>query len=436
MAASRPPLKARLLHTLAHSTGPLNRLRARRYGLATLSGQPPELEFYYEPGDPHSHLAAQLLPGLNAALKTRLRILIVQQEESGIYPEIARQQVFALRDAQRLAPAVGLSMPAADAPVAAAERLSACRLLLPHTGDIQAFVRAEGEIATRLFAGKSLELTGALSETETTERLQSNAARRSRLGHYLPSMWQFNGEWFWAVDRFPLLLKKLKASGLLQGAGPTIEWRMDRAELGPLPDPQQPLEFFYSFRSPYSYLAAVQLQRLLPRIKRPVKIRPVLPMAMRGFKVPLAKRLYILRDTAREASQLDIPFGYACDPIGDGALRCLKTFPLTASPEQQLDFLVSASTAAWSEGIDLASDDGLRLAAERAGLSWAAVQEQLQCDDISYAEQNRNDLFAAGCWGVPSFRLGELSTWGRDRLWMLEELLRRSDTLEASGDIS
>lgn len=430
MTAPKPPLKAHLINSFAHSRGPVNRLRARRYGLDVITGTPPAVEFYYEPGDPHSHLAAQLLPALEEALSVPLRIFIVLQEESGIYPEIERQQWFALLDAQRIAPAMGLTMPTAAAPVSVSERLSACRLLLPHTGDIKTFLRAEREIASRLFAGEPLTLDGAQPEAETAEQLVANAARRMRLGHYLPAMWQFNGEWFWAIDRFPLLLERLKERSLLRGNVPTLTWQTDRAELGASPDPQQPLEFFYSFRSPYSYLAAVQLQRLLPRIKRPVAIRPVLPMAMRGFTVPLAKRLYILRDTAREAAQLDIPFGFACDPIGAGAMRCLKTFPLATDTQQQLDFLVSASRAAWSEGIDLASDAGLRLAAERAGLNWHEVEARLNGDDIAYAEQNREALFAAGFWGVPSFRLGEFGTWGRDRLWMIEELLRRSDTLE------
>ena len=43
-------------------------------------------------------------------------------------------------------------------------------------------------------------------------------------------------------------------------------------------------------------------------------------------KVPLAKRLYIVKDCKREADRLEIPFGHICDPVGRGVERCLAVF--------------------------------------------------------------------------------------------------------------
>jgi 2-hydroxychromene-2-carboxylate isomerase len=57
------------------------------------------------------------------------------------------------------------------------------------------------------------------------------------------------------------------------------------------------------------------------------------------------------------------------------------------------------------------------------GLDWAPAQAQLaQGIDTRHAEAQREALFAAGLWGVPSFRLGGFSTWGQDRLWMVERV--------------
>jgi 2-hydroxychromene-2-carboxylate isomerase len=42
--------------------------------------------------------------------------------------------------------------------------------------------------------------------------------------------------------------------------------------------------------------------------------------------------------------------------------------------------------------------------------------------DVRAAEEHRDALFAAGLWGVPSFRYGGFTTWGQDRLWMLDAL--------------
>ena len=39
------------------------------------------------------------------------------------------------------------------------------------------------------------------------------------------------------------------------------------------------------------------------------------------------------------------------------------------------------------------------------------------------AEANRQEMMALGLWGVPSFRVGETSAWGQDRLWVIEDAL-------------
>ena len=37
------------------------------------------------------------------------------------------------------------------------------------------------------------------------------------------------------------------------------------------------------------------------------------------------------------------------------------------------------------------------------------------------AEANRAEMFDAGLWGVPSFRVGDRpAQWGQDRLWAVE----------------
>jgi len=147
---------------------------------------------------------------------------------------------------------------------------------------------------------------------------------------------------------------------------------------------------------------------------------------MRGFNIPLAKRMYIVHDAGREAKRLGIPFGLISDPIGEGALRCLKVFSLAESPPQQLDFLVEAGRCAWAEAIDLATDRGLRTVCQRVGIDWAAAQRCLTEPLPAYAQNNLDALLDMGFWGVPSFRLGQFTSWGNDRMWMLDELQRRA----------
>lgn len=415
----KPSRKSAINKRLASSRGPLNRLRARRYGLDNLTGRPPGLELYYEAGDPHSHLCAQLLPQLAERLKTSLRVYVVSAPDAAAYPEAEKQRSFALTDAQRIAPAWGLRFPA-DACLPQADAMQAAGQLLAAHSDPVAFAARETSVVSALFSGEPL--TG---EPEAEPILAANARRRRKLGHYLPGMWQFNGEWFWGIDRMNHLVDRLREKGLLEGDEPIAHLDASKASLPSL-QPGQKLEFFFSFRSPYSYLAALDMEKLAPGLPIEIKVRPVLPMAMRGLPVPLEKRLYIVRDVKRQADKLGHAFGRIADPIGAGAERCLNTFPLARSVEQQLAFLTSAGTAIWSEGVDVATDEGLRYVAERAGLQWAQVKGKLDAGiDLTYAESNRQALFDAGLWGVPSYRIGDFATWGQDRLWMVEELLGR-----------
>lgn len=244
----------------------------------------------------------------------------------------------------------------------------------------------------------------------------------------LPGMWQFGGDWFWGVDRMAHLEAALRARDALDGEAPLLAFDAAQARLPEPPAPDAPLEFFFSFRSPYSYLAAEALRAALPGLSMPLQVRPVLPMAMRGMKVPSRKRLYIARDVKREAERLGLPFGRIADPIGAGAERCLTVFQLADGVEQQLDFLVAASRAVWAEATDVATDAGLRKVCERAGIAWSPVADKLAAGmDLAAAEIHRSALFDAGLWGVPSYRWGDFSTWGRDRFWMVEALAERRD---------
>ena len=96
------------------------------------------------------------------------------------------------------------------------------------------------------------------------------------------------------------------------------------------------------------------------------------------------------------------------------------------------ELLRSFTQAAFAEGVDTGTDAGLRLVVERAGLRWEEAQAQLdRAGWRGELESNREQLFALGLWGVPSFRLlgrpGEpdYSTWGQDRLWRVEQEIRR-----------
>jgi 2-hydroxychromene-2-carboxylate isomerase len=244
-------------------------------------------------------------------------------------------------------------------------------------------------------------------------------------------MLSYGGDWYWGIDRLGFLEERLRREGLEgslgleRGAIPALALMIEPADGDP-----PTIEAFVSFRSPYSYLAIPQLIALRDRYGVSVRVRPVLPMVMRGLPVPLAKRLYIARDAKREADRLGIPFGRVCDPLGEGIGRCMAVFYRCAVEQGlELEFCHSVMRGAWSEARDLAHLPDFIDLAERAGIGEANVRASI--DDRSWqdaAKSNRQALTDLGLWGVPSLRIGAYSTWGQDRIPLIEsEIARFSD---------
>jgi 2-hydroxychromene-2-carboxylate isomerase len=185
------------------------------------------------------------------------------------------------------------------------------------------------------------------------------------------------------------------------------------------------LDFFFSFRSPYSYLAAPRAFALPERFDVDVVFRGVIPMAMRGQAVPRSKRLHTLRDTQREALRLGMPFGRVHDPIGEGATRCLLVAAHAADVGRVREFVLAASRAIWAQAVDVASDDGLRSVCETAGLDWAACVAALTDPALrARVDADTEAVAALGHWGVPILVFRGEPFWGQDRIEDLEAVLR------------
>ena len=193
-----------------------------------------------------------------------------------------------------------------------------------------------------------------------------------------------------------------------------------------------PLELFFSFRSPYSYLCLKRVFEIADAFGLRLSVRPVLPMVMRGLQMPKSKLAYIARDAGREARRLGIPFGNMADPVGKGVERCLAVFYYAQSENRERDFLLNAGEAIWSRAIDIVTDKGMRKVTGRSGLFWPDVLAAMNDDAWRAAvEENRESMLDSGIWGVPTLRLGDFVVWGQDRDWLL---VRHIEELCDSGD--
>ncbi len=376
------------------------------------------IDYFHQPDDPYSHLIVQLLPALAQRYGVTVRPWLVPPPDDAAAPERERLRAYALRDAARVAAEYGLHFPAdALLPGPAAVRGAAADLTEGLEEDFAGHAVVTG---AHLWSGGAFEPGG-----DGATALAMGAAERERLGHYLGGMIHFEGEWFWGVDRLNHLEERLANRGFdsqpaLPGLAPYRDLR-----LGPVPAAGKSavIECWFSFRSPYSWIAFPRVRRLARHYGAELRLRYILPMVMRGLPVPRIKARYIMFDTNREAGRVGLPFGTIVDPVGAGAERALAVAHAAVPLGLAEEFSERALRGAWAEGVDLASDKGLYAIAQAAGLTSAQVDAALADESWrAAAEANRADLFDAGLWGAPSYRVnGGPAHWGQDRLWALEQ---------------
>lgn len=383
--------------------------RARTSVARALGGR--TLTYFHEVGDPYSTLVAQRVGSIAARARARLDVRLVSPPTDDVAPDRERLDGYAVLDAERLARFHGLAFtPGEPSPAT----LASARRYIAAGADAGTRLARIERTREALWVDdvEALEaLPGArASEAQVQAELREADAARTRAGHYLGAVISDGGEVYWGLDRLPHLERALGLEA--------------RPNLGPSPlrsDPDAKTETFFSFRSPYSYLAIARIARG-PMPSR-FQLRPVLPMVLRGLAVPARKRLYIVRDTAREARRHRLPFGFGVDPLG-AVERCIAVFFAAEAQQLGLEFAESAMRAAFAEGVDLSTDAGLWFAARRVGLDDATVADALRDEGWRDAvEQNRQALLDAGLWGVPSFVRDGEAVWGQDRLAWLDPRL-------------
>lgn len=200
------------------------------------------------------------------------------------------------------------------------------------------------------------------------------------------------------------------------------------------------VDVFWSFRSPYSYLATPQLVALREQYDLEVVVRPVLPIAVRidGFfkrvnplwPPYLARDIYrlaqmqgtpirwprpdpIVMDIASGEVPADQPYIHRITRMGQAAAEAGKGL---AYISEVGSLIWSGSTENWHEG------DHLARAAERAGLDPEALEATAR-DDAgrldAAIEANQRALETAGHWGVPTMVFDGEPFFGQDRLDVL-----------------
>ncbi|HEY1154011.1 MAG TPA: DsbA family protein [Pseudolabrys sp.] len=200
------------------------------------------------------------------------------------------------------------------------------------------------------------------------------------------------------------------------------------------------VDLFWSFRSPYSYLALAKTLKLVVEYDVSVKLRPVYPLAVRvpGFFKRADPRfaMYVVLDSRRVAEHEGIPFRF---PQPDPIVQDMATLEVAQEQpyihrltrlgaaaqleDRALQFVGAIAPVLWDGSVkNWHEGDHLAKAASAAGFDLAAMDAAIAADPARYEQvitANEKDHATSGHWGVPTFVFEKEPFFGQDRIDLL-----------------
>lgn len=204
-------------------------------------------------------------------------------------------------------------------------------------------------------------------------------------------------------------------------------------------------DLYFSFRSPYSYLAIGRYRDMMEEWNVDIALRPVYPLAIREpdfFERNHPNWLgYTMRDMMRVAQFHGIPFGPPKpDPIVQNVFtreiaaeqphifRLVRMGQAAARRGKGLAFAHEVTKLVWGGAENWHEGNHLADAAKRVGLDLSELDAEAANDaealDVEIAS-NQAALEAAGHWGVPTLVFDGEPFFGQDRidmvLWRMQQ---------------
>ena len=206
-------------------------------------------------------------------------------------------------------------------------------------------------------------------------------------------------------------------------------------------------DLYWSFRSPYSYLAMGRLADLRREYDIDINVKIVGPLAIRDaqFFERTDPRFmsYLFGDVVRIVQMEKIPFSVPKpDPIVQDVasrkiaadqpyiFRLLRLGVLATEQGKGFEFIFETSRIIWGGAAPSWTEgDAMKEATARAGLNLAEMDAAIEADPTRYdamVEANeREQKETGGHWGVPLMQYGSEAFFGQDRIaaliWRLEQ---------------
>ncbi len=179
--------------------------------------------------------------------------------------------------------------------------------------------------------------------------------------------------------------------------------------------------FYFDLGSPYAYLTAERIDDVLPE---PAVWQPV---SLGGlFKANGRSSWALGGDDSRQGGIAEVErrardYGLETvrwpEPWPTHYLYAMRAVTYAFQVGHGREFAIEAFRYAFAHGHDLALEENVLQAAERAGLEREAVDEATRDPEVKLALRAATDAaYALGVFGVPTVVVGEQLFWGDDRL--------------------
>lgn len=194
------------------------------------------------------------------------------------------------------------------------------------------------------------------------------------------------------------------------------------------------LDFIFDFGSPNAYLAYKALLPILERTGAKLNLIPCLlggifkatgntaPMVAFG---PIKGKLDYERLEMHRFIQKHELTKFKFNPNFPVNTLMLMRGALVAQDDGRLiDYVEAGLTAMWEDGVKMDDPETFAATMSNAGFDGPALLERMQAPEIkAKLAENTSAAVDRGCFGVPTYYIGDEMYFGKDRLGQVEEAL-------------
>jgi len=274
----------------------------------------------------------------------------------------------------------------------------------------------------------SVALMKRVGEQSIKDDLRNRTDEAIELGFFGLPGFRVKDEIYWGQDRMHFV------ENALGGSAPTV------ARIAHRPSQEiYPVDFYFDYSSPFSYLAAMRVPHFLgPHARWKPMLLGAVFKSVGMANVPLfeaspAKQRYLQLDCKRQAEEAEAAFTWPSNFPMNTVLPLRMTLIVQKDrPDLAAQFIHETYVAFWGRDENISDPEVMIALAERMGLDGRYLVEGTQNQEIKNAlRHSTEEAVSSGVFGAPSFVVrntpgGGSVYWGNDRLPMV--------TRSAQGD--